>query len=85
MKTKRGSGVWYISSVNTVRKIAVADASWLMLSSTLLFVELLDLRRAVVKSQLPRMQIRNLCTWYWETLADLTLSDQIICLIFSVV
>ncbi len=43
MKTKSGSGVWYISSVNTVRKIAVAEASWLMLSSTLLFAELPDL------------------------------------------
>ncbi len=42
MKTKRGSGVWYISSVNIVRKIAVAEASWLMLSSMLLFAELPD-------------------------------------------
>ncbi len=42
MKTKGGSGVWYISSVNTVRKTAVAEASWLMLSSTLLFAELPD-------------------------------------------
>ncbi len=33
--------------VNTVRKIAVAEASWLMLSSTLLFAELPDLRRPV--------------------------------------
>ncbi len=47
MKTKRRSGVWYISSVNTVRKIAVAEASWLMLSSTLMFAELPDLRRSV--------------------------------------
>ncbi len=44
---KRGSGVWYISSVNTVRKIVVAEASWLMLSSTLLFAELPDLLRSV--------------------------------------
>ncbi len=47
MKTKRGSGVWYILSVNTVRKIAAAEASWLTLSSTLLFAELPDLRRSV--------------------------------------
>ncbi len=92
MKTKRGSGVWYISSVNTVRKIAVTEASWLMLSSMLLFAELPDLHRSVrgsshdyfVKSELPRMQVRNLRTWYWETRADLTLSHQTICLIFSV-
>ncbi len=31
--------------VNTVRKIAVAEARWQMLSSKLLFAELLDLRR----------------------------------------
>ncbi len=37
LKMKRGSGVWYISSINTVRKIAAAEVSWLMLSSTLLF------------------------------------------------
>ncbi len=94
MKTKRGSGVWYISSVNTVRKIAAAEASWLTLSSTLLFAELPDLHRSVngrshsrvelVKSELPRMQGRNLRTWYWETRADLTLRHQTICLIFSV-
>ncbi len=34
---KRGRGVWYIWSVNTVRKIAVVEARWLMISSTLLF------------------------------------------------
>ncbi len=57
--------------VNTVRKIAVAEASWLMLSSTLLFAELPNLRRPVrgssvelAKSELPRTQVRNLCTWY---------------------
>ncbi len=32
---------------NTVRKIAAAEASWLTLSSTLLFAELPDLRRSV--------------------------------------
>ncbi len=36
------------------------------------------------KSELPRMQVRNLRTCYWETRADLTLSHQTICLIFSV-
>ncbi len=46
----RGSGVWYISSVNTVRKIAAVEASWLMLSSTLLFAELPDLRRSVTST-----------------------------------
>ncbi len=53
--------------VNTVRKIAVAKASWLTLSSTLLFAELPDLCRPIrgsshflveiAKSELPRMQV----------------------------
>ncbi len=54
-ETKRGSGVWYISSVtlNTVRKIAVAEASWLTLSSTLLYAELPDLCRSSVGDHTP--------------------------------
>ncbi len=67
--------------VDTVRKIALAEVSWPTLSSTLLFAELPDLRRS---EELPRMQVRNLRTWYLETHADLTLSHQTICLIFSV-
>ncbi len=57
MKKKRGSGVWYISSVNTVRKIAVAKASGLMLSSTLLFAELPVLVSSSVRGRLtlPRL------------------------------
>ncbi len=34
--------------VKTMKKIAVAEVSWLMLSSTLLFAELPDLRRSQV-------------------------------------
>ncbi len=78
--------------INTWRKIAVAEASWLMLSSTLLFAELPDLCRSVhrrshsrvelTKSELPRTQVRNLRTWYREMRADLC--HQTICLIFSV-
>ncbi len=55
--------------VNTVSKTAVAEASWLMLSSTLLFAELPNLRRPVrgsshsrvelAKSELPRTQVQN--------------------------
>ncbi len=60
--------------INTVRKIAPARVSLLMISSTLLFAELLDLRRPVpegshslvelAKSELPRLQVRNVHTWY---------------------
>ncbi len=46
----RGRGVWYISSVNKVRMITVAEVSCLMLSSTQLFAELPDLRRSVRRS-----------------------------------
>ncbi len=47
-KWKRKEAVVFdISSVNTARKIAVAEASWLTLSSTLLFAELPDLRPSV--------------------------------------
>ncbi len=64
-KWKRGY-VWHIWSVNTVRKIVAAEASWLMLSSMLLFAELLDIVPSTgVKSELPRMQVWNLHTWYW--------------------
>ncbi len=50
METIRGSGVWYILYEDTVRTIAVAEAIWLMLSSTQVFEELLDLRRSVRRS-----------------------------------
>ncbi len=50
---KSGRGVWYIPSVNTVRR--VAEASWLMLSSTLLFAGLPDLRRPVRGITLPSL------------------------------
>ncbi len=62
-----------------------------------LFAELPDLRRSIrgsshydsnsnglPKSELQRMQVWNLRTWYWETRTDLTLSHNTICLIFSV-
>ncbi len=52
-----GSSVWYISSVNTVRKIAVAEASWLMLSNTLLFAELPDLRHPICASSHSRVEL----------------------------
>ncbi len=50
MKMKRGSGVWYIWSVKTVRKTAAAEASWLMISSTLLF-HLQNYRTCIVPSR----------------------------------
>ncbi len=43
--------------VNTVRKIAEAEASWLMLSNTLLFAELPDLRRPVRTSSHSRFEL----------------------------
>ncbi len=43
--------------VNSVRKIAAAESSWLMLSSTLLFAEFPDLRRSIRGSSHPESEI----------------------------
>ncbi len=75
-----------------VRIIAVASASWLMLSSMLLFAQLPDLRHLIrgsshsrvghKKSELPRTQVQTLRIWYWEARTDLR--HQTICLFFLV-
>ncbi len=76
-----------------MRKSAIAEASWLIWSSTLLFAESPDLRRSVwgsshsrvelVKSELLRMQVWKLRTWYLEMCTDL--HHQTISLFFSYV
>ncbi len=78
MKTKKEAEVFDIIFrliVNTVRETAVAKASWLMLSSMLLF---------------HLQNYWTLCTWYWEMALDweeqshAVLRHQTVCLIFTV-
>ncbi len=89
---QRGSEVWYILSVNTVGKIAVADSSWLMLSSTLLFAELTDCVVPSVGAHSPESNSwspnfqgykSEICVLGIEKHGQ-TLSHQTICLVFSV-
>ncbi len=84
MKTKRGSGV-YIWSVNTVRKTAAAEASWLMISSTPLFY-LQKYRTCIVPSRAGpcrdlwrgRCSTYKRCTWYTAFNVAVLLADMCI-------
>ncbi len=76
MKTKRGSGVWYrISSYcNTGELTDVTELPDLcppVLRTSHSRVEL-------VKSELPRTQVRTLRTWYWETAPDFPQLSQMV-------
>ncbi len=73
-----------------MRKIAAAEVSWLTLSSRLRCCSICRITRLALfrpwdlhsrvscksEVQLPRMQVRNLRTWYWETRTALTLRHE---------